>query len=364
MATMLVTGSSGLIGSEVVSYFSDLGWLVHGADNNMRAELFGPEGDTTWNRRRLLATYPGFVHHEIDIRNRAQCEELLAALKPDAVVHAAAQPSHDLAASRPFDDFEINAGGTLNLLESYRRARSNGIFVHMSTNKVYGDAPNHIALRELRSRWDYADERFANGIPETMAIDQSIHSLFGVSKIAADVYVQEYGRDHDMDTMCLRGGCLTGPNHSGVEQHGFLSYLVRCNLERKTYRIFGYKGKQVRDNIHSRDVALAIRTFIESPRRGAVYNIGGGRANSCSILEAIEMIEQASGIKSEFEYIDQSRVGDHICYISDLTRIGNELKGWALSISLPEIIDQLVSSWRARMSSQSITKSITQSINL
>jgi len=355
MATMLVTGSSGLIGSEVVSYISKLGWSVHGADNNMRADLFGPEGDTTWNRRRLLATCPEFVHHEVDIRNRALCEELLAALKPDAVVHAAAQPSHDLAASRPFDDFEINAGGTLNLLESYRRARRDGIFVHMSTNKVYGDAPNTIALRELKQRWDYADERFANGIPETMAIDQSVHSLFGVSKIAADIYVQEYGRYYDMYTMCLRGGCLTGPNHSGVEQHGFLSYLVRCNLERKTYRIFGYKGKQVRDNIHSLDVVRAIRAFIENPRRAAVYNIGGGRANSCSIWEALEMVEQLSGIKSEFEYIDRSRVGDHLCYISDLTRITNELKGWSLSISLPEIIEQLVSSWRLRLNTQSIS---------
>ena len=355
MATMLVTGSSGLIGSEVVSYFSKLGWSVHGADNNMRANFFGPEGDTTWNRRRLLATCPGFVHHEIDIRNRALCGDLLAALKPDAIVHAAAQPSHDLAASRPFDDFEINAGGTLNLLESYRRARHNGIFVHMSTNKVYGDAPNAIVLRELEKRWDYADERYANGIPETMAIDQSVHSLFGASKVAADIYVQEYGRYHDMYTMCLRGGCLTGPNHSGVEQHGFLSYLVRCNLERKTYRIFGYKGKQVRDNIHSLDVVRAIRAFIESPRRAAVYNIGGGRANSCSIREAIEMAEQASGIKSEYEYVDRSRVGDHLCYISDLTRITNELKGWSLTTSLPEIIEQLVSSWRLRLSTQSIS---------
>lgn len=351
MATMLVTGSSGLIGSEVVSYFSELGWSVHGADNNMRANLFGPEGDTSWNRRRLLARFPGFVHHEVDIRNRALCAELLDALKPDALVHAAAQPSHDLAATRPFDDFEINAGGTLNLLESYRHAREGGIFVHMSTNKVYGDAPNNIAMRELEKRWDYADERFANGISETMAIDQSMHSLFGASKAAADIYVQEYGRYHGLYTMCLRGGCLTGPYHSGVEQHGFLSYLVRCNLERKTYRIFGHKGKQVRDNIHSIDVVRAIREFIEAPLRGAVYNIGGGRANSCSINEAIEMVEQTSGIKSECEYIDKSRVGDHICYISDLTRLKKELSGWSLSVSLPEIIEQLVISWRQRLSS-------------
>jgi CDP-paratose 2-epimerase len=352
MATMLVTGSSGLIGSEVVSYFSMRGWSVHGADNNMRADFFGPAGDTTWNRRRLEAACPTFVHHDVDVRNRAMCADLMATLGPDVVVHAAAQPSHDLAAQRPFDDFETNAGGTLNLLESYRRRRG-GIFVLMSTNKVYGDAPNTIALRELPQRWDYADERFANGISETMSIDQSTHSLFGVSKVAADSYVQEYGRYYGMYTMCLRGGCLTGPNHAGVEQHGFLSYLVRCNLERKTYRIFGYKGKQVRDNIHSLDVVRAISAFIESPRPAAVYNIGGGRANSCSILEAIEMIEQATGIKSQSEYSEQSRVGDHICYMSDLSRISNELGGWALSISLAEIVEQLVSSWQRRLITQS-----------
>lgn len=351
MSRMLVTGSSGLIGSEVVTYFSNLGWLVDGADNNMRADLFGPEGDTTWNRKRLVSTCPNFTHHDIDIRQRSLCMELLTTVKPDVIVHAAAQPSHDLAALRPYDDFEINAGGTLNLLESYRRLRKDGIFVHMSTNKVYGDAPNSIALRELRQRWDYADETFANGISETMAIDQSVHSLFGASKIAADVYVQEYGRYHDMYTMCLRGGCLTGPNHSGVELHGFLSYLVRCNLQRKTYKIFGYKGKQVRDNIHSLDVARAIRAFIENPRRAVVYNIGGGRANSCSIREAMEMVEQASGIASQHEYQESNRVGDHKCYISDLTRIKNELKGWAISVSLPQIIEQLVSSWQTRLSS-------------
>ncbi len=354
MVTMLVTGSSGLIGSEVVTYFSKLGWLVHGADNNMRADFFGPEGDTSWNRRRLEAACPEFIHHDIDIRDRARCADLMATLRPEVVVHTAAQPSHDLAAKRPFDDFDVNARGTLNLLEAYRQTRpEDGVFVHMSTNKVYGDAPNNIAMRELNKRWDYADERFANGIPESMPIDQSTHSLFGVSKISADAYVQEYGRSYGMYTMCLRGGCLTGPNHSGVEQHGFLSYLVRCNLARKRYRIFGYKGKQVRDNIHSLDVVRAIREFIECPRRAAVYNIGGGRTNSCSILEAIEMVEQVSGITSECEYVDENRIGDHVCYISDLTRIQSELHGWSISISLPEIIEQLVTSWRLRLSSQS-----------
>ena len=354
MATMLVTGSSGLIGSEVVTYFSKLGWSVHGADNNMRADFFGPEGDTTWNRRRLEAACPEFIHHNVDIRDRSMCADLMATLMPDVVVHTAAQPSHDLAATRPFDDFDVNALGTLNLLEAYRQTRPEaGVFVHMSTNKVYGDAPNNIDMREFHKRWDYADERFANGIPETMPIDQSTHSLFGVSKISADAYVQEYGRYYGMYTMCLRGGCLTGPNHSGVEQHGFLSYLVRCNLSRKRYRIFGYKGKQVRDNIHSLDVVRAIRAFIERPRCAAVYNIGGGRANSCSILEAIEMIEQLSGIASEFEYVDENRIGDHVCYISDLTRIQNQLCGWRVSVSLQEIIEQLVCSWRRRLNGQS-----------
>src|SRR3954468_14333088 len=261
MRSVLVTGSSGLIGSEVATYFSHLGWTVHGIDNNQRAVFFGPGGDTRWNQRRLTAELRHFEHHELDIRDRDRVMALVAALRPAAIVHAAAQPSHDRAAAIPFDDFDTNAGGTLNLLEAARRACPDSPFVHMSTNKVYGDRPNTIALRELPTRWDYDDPAFAEGIAEDLPIDQSMHSLFGASKVAADVMVQEYGRYFGMPTCCLRGGCLTGPSHSGVELHGFLSYLVKCNIEGLEYKVLGYKGKQVRDNIHSFDVATFIEQF-------------------------------------------------------------------------------------------------------
>src|SRR5271165_2902202 len=254
--TLLVTGSSGLIGSEVCLYFArELGYSVHGIDNNQRAVFFGPQGDTRWNQERLNRELAGFRHCELDIRDRAGILSLVRSLKPSAIVHAAAQPSNDRAAAIPFDDFDTNAVGTLNLLEAVRRACPESPFVHMSTNKVYGDLPNTIRLRELETRWDYDDPAYIHGVPETFSIDQSKHSLFGASKIAGDVMVQEYGRYFGMPTCCLRGGCLTGPNHSGVELHGFLSYLIRCNVEGREYKIFGYKGKQVRDNIHSEDVA-------------------------------------------------------------------------------------------------------------
>ncbi|BAY12873.1 NAD-dependent epimerase/dehydratase [Calothrix sp. NIES-2098] len=347
---MLVTGSSGLIGSEVVAYFADMGWQVHGIDNNMRANFFGPTGDTRWNQKRLQEKFVNFQHHELDIRNRQGCQELLSIIQPDVLVHTAAQPSHDLAASRPFDDFDVNTVGTVNLLEAYYQVqREAGIFIHMSTNKVYGDAPNYIPLKELDSRWDYADIAYLNGIPETFTIDQSKHSLFGASKVAADIYVQEYGRYFGMKTACLRGGCLTGPNHSGVELHGFLSYLVKSNLEGKTYKIFGYKGKQVRDNIHSLDVARAIDAFIEQPISGAVYNIGGGRQNSCSILEAFSLVEEITGKPQIYEYVEQNRIGDHICYISDLSKMRQELKGWDISVNLDRIFIEIVQSWKKRL---------------
>ncbi len=338
---LLVTGSSGLIGSEVVSYFCQLGWQVHGVDNNMRADFFGPGGDTRWNQHRLVAAHGQFQHHELDIRNRADVLRLLASLRPDVLVHTAAQPSHDLAASRPFDDFDTNAVGTLNLLEATRQHAPEAVFVHMSTNKVYGDRPNTIALRELPTRWDYADPAYAGGIREDFPIDQSKHSLFGASKVAADVMVQEYGRYFGMKTCCLRGGCLTGPNHSGVELHGFLSYLVKCNVEGRTYKVFGYQGKQVRDNIHSLDVARFIHAFAENPRCGEVYNIGGGRANSVSVLEAFDRIAALSGKKMQFEYMDKNREGDHICYISDLSKMKAHFPGWALTKSLENIFEEI-----------------------
>ena len=299
--TLLVTGSSGLIGSEVCVYFArELGYTVHGVDNNQRAVFFGPQGDTRWNQHRLVNELQGFVHHELDIRDRSGVLALLKSVRPDVIVHTAAQPSHDRAAAIPFDDFDTNAVGTLNLLEATRQAAPESPFVHMSTNKVYGDAPNRIALQELETRWDYADPAYEHGIAETFTIDQSKHSLFGASKVAADVMVQEYGRYFNLPCCCLRGGCLTGPNHSGVELHGFLSYLVKCNLEGREYKVFGYKGKQVRDNIHSLDVARFMAAFVASPRAGEVYNLGGGKANSTSILEAFKITEKFTGKPQQF----------------------------------------------------------------
>ena len=285
----------GLIGSEIVAHFAERGWKVHGVDNNMRADFFGPPGDTRWNLERLKQRCVTFAHHEADIRDRMAMLTLMAELRPDAIVHAAAQPSHDLAASRPFDDFDVNAVGTLNLLEAARRACPESPIVYLSTNKVYGDAPNELPLKEMEKRWDYNEPADQDGIKESFRIDQSMHSLFGASKVAADVMVQEYGRYFGMPTCALRGGCLTGPNHSGVELHGFLSYLIRCNIEGRIYRVFGYKGKQVRDNIHSHDVAQFIECFINTPRAGEVYTLGGGRQNSISILEAFDLISSMTG---------------------------------------------------------------------
>ena len=348
MKQLLVTGSSGLIGSEVVDYFCNLGWQVHGADNNLRADFFGPGGDTRWNQRRLLATHPTFRHHELDIRDRPGVLAGLEQLKPDMVVHAAAQPSHDLAASRPFDDFDVNAVGTLNLLEATRRHAPEAVFVHLSTNKVYGDRPNTIRLQELPTRWDYDDPAYAGGIAEDFPIDQSKHSLFGASKVAADVMVQEYGRYFGMKTCALRGGCLTGPNHSGVELHGFLSYLVKCNVEGRLYKVFGYKGKQVRDNIHSLDVARFIHAFSEHPRCGEVYNLGGGRANSVSILEAFDLVAAISGKPMQYEYVDQHRAGDHICYLSDLTKLRTHYPEWNITKTLDDVFREIYSAIRTR----------------
>ncbi|WKZ31614.1 MAG: NAD-dependent epimerase/dehydratase family protein [Thermodesulfobacteriota bacterium] len=345
---LLVTGSSGLIGSAVVERFSEEGWDVAGIDNNMRADFFGPAGDTRWNRARLEERYPRFRHIEADIRDRQAMIKAIGDIRPSAIVHAAAQPSHDLAASRPFDDFDVNAGGTLNLLEAARLACPESPFVHLSTNKVYGDAPNELPLVEKEARYDYADPAFENGIPEGMRIDRSKHSLFGASKAAADLMVQEYGRYFGMPTACLRGGCLTGPNHSGVELHGFLSYLVKCNLERKKYKVYGYKGKQVRDNIHSEDVVGFIMRFLGAPRAAEVYNLGGGRGNSVSILEAFSLVESISGIPMEWEYSEENRSGDHICYISDLSKAKAHYPGWEVTRELKAIFIEIAEAWAWR----------------
>ena len=348
MKKLLVTGSSGLIGSEVCLYFAADGWEIHGIDNNQRAVFFGPKGDTRWNQHRLELAIKGFVHHELDIRDRQGVLDLLKQLKPGAIVHTAAQPSHDLAASIPFADFDTNAVGTLNLLEAARQYAPESPFASMLTNKVYGDAPNELPLKELETRWEYADEAYWNGIPETFRIDQSKHSIFGASKVACDVMVQEYGRYFNIPTCALRGGCLTGPSHSGVELHGFLSYLIKCNVTGTTYNVYGYKGKQVRDNIHSLDVARFIAAFIANPRAGEVYNIGGGRANSCSILEAFSKIEHISGKPMIYEYVEQNRAGDHICYISDLRKMKAHYPGWDIRKSLDDIFREIYASWADR----------------
>ena len=339
---ILVTGSSGLIGSEAVEYFARRGHHVHGLDNNMRADFFGPQGDTTWRLRQLVDTVRNFTHHEVDVRDRAAVDGVFAAHRIGAVIHCAAQPSHDLARDRPFDDFDVNATGTLNLLEAARRHCPEAPFVFMSTNKVYGDVPNELPLVELPKRWDYADPAHYRGIDETMRIDQSKHSLFGASKAAADLMVQEYGRYFGMPTACFRGGCLTGPNHSGVELHGFLSFLVKTALRGKTFTIFGYKGKQVRDQIHSLDVVRAFEEFIAAPRVGEVYNLGGGRESNASILECFDMIETASGRKVTWRYDEKNREGDHICYISDMAKFRAHYPGWSLTRGVPDIVDEMV----------------------
>jgi CDP-paratose 2-epimerase len=335
----LVTGSSGLIGSEVVEFLDARGYTVHGVDNNMRRTFFGPHGDTTWNLTRLREATRSFEHHELDIRDRAGVAALLGDTRPDLIVHAAAQPSHDLAARIPFDDFEINAVGTMNLLEGARASCPESPFVFLSTNKVYGDAPNELPLVELETRWDYADPNDADGIGEELRIDRTMHSLFGASKVAADVLVQEYGRYFGLPTVCFRGGCLTGPNHSGAELHGFLAYLARAVRDGLPYRVYGYKGKQVRDNIHSYDVCTAIMAFVERPQSGAVYNLGGGRANSVSMLEAIERFESTFARTLDWEYVDEPRRGDHICYISDMRRFTTDYPEWELTRSLDAIFD-------------------------
>lgn len=352
---VLVTGSSGLIGSELVRYFDSRARCVVGIDNNMRADFFGPEGDTLWNLQLLRDATRRFSHWDLDIRDRTGLVRLFKSEGPfGLVVHCAAQPSHDLAASRPFDDFEVNAVGTLNLLEAMRHHSADAVFVFMSTNKVYGDAPNELPLIELERRWDYARAEDRHGISERTRIDGSKHSLFGASKLAADVMTQEYGRYFGMKTHCLRGGCLTGPQHAGVELHGFLSFLVKTQLEGKTYRVFGYKGKQVRDNIHSYDVARAVEAIYRDPRCGEVYNLGGGRENSCSILEAFDRVKEMTGSQMNYEYVDRNREGDHICYISDLTRFKSHYPQWNISKSLDEILREIAAGWRLRLPSGAV----------
>lgn len=348
---VLVTGDSGLIGSEAVESFAADGHEVHGLDNNMRKVFFGPSADTRWRLNLLLETVSGFQHHHVDIRDRHALTDLFATHRFDCVIHCAAQPSHDRAREIPILDFEVNAMGTLNLLEATRQHAPDAVFIHMSTNKVYGDAPNEKPLVELETRWDYRDPADYEGIDETCRVDQSLHSVFGASKAAADIMAQEYGRNYGLRVGIFRGGCLTGPSHSGVELHGFLAYLVQVALTGKRYTIFGYQGKQVRDQIHSRDVIAAMKAFIGNPRYGEVYNLGGGRANSASVLECIDKVEQATGRKVDWEYRDSHRTGDHICYISNLGKFRHHYPEWTLEFRLDEIIETM-----ARAGSDRLTR--------
>jgi CDP-paratose 2-epimerase len=339
---VLVTGSSGLIGSEAVAHFDVQGHDVVGVDNNMRRVFFGAAGDTLWNLERLKRATKRFTHAELDIRDRASIDELFRSRRFDLIVHCAAQPSHDKARDIPLLDFEVNALGTLNLLEATRQYCPEAAFVFMSTNKVYGDAPNEIPMKELETRYDYARPEDFDGITERCRIDQTLHSLFGASKAAADLVAQEYGRYFGMKVCIFRGGCLTGPSHSGVELHGFLSYLVKVTLTGGSYSVFGYKAKQVRDNIHSYDVVRAIEEFAANPRPGEVYNMGGGRENSVSMLEAIAQIEALTGKKLNWRYVDEARKGDHICYISNLAKFKSHYPKWRITRGLPAILQEMV----------------------
>jgi len=338
---ILITGAGGLIGSEAVDYYCSQGFQVYGIENNQRQVFFGEKGSTLSRLNQLQTQYPTFKNFNIDIRDKNTVLELFKTIKFNVIIHTAAQPSHDKAADIPFDDFETNANGTLHLLEAVRQTNKDCIFIHMSTNKVYGDKPNTLELIELPTRYDYFSPEYKNGINENFSIDQSKHSIFGASKVAADVMVQEYGRYFGIPSCILRGGCLTGENHSGVELHGFLNYLVKCNADGTKYNIFGYQGKQVRDNIHSSDVIQFMDLFIADPRVAEVYNIGGGKDNSCSILEAFNLIEQVSNKQMVYEYVDTNRIGDHICYYSDLSKIKEHYPKFRITKDLSYIIENI-----------------------
>ncbi|MET0388732.1 MAG: NAD-dependent epimerase/dehydratase family protein [Polyangiales bacterium] len=348
---IIVTGSSGLIGSEAVLHFARAGHQVVGIDNNLRRHFFGPDGDTTPVLTHLRERLPGFVHLDEDIRDRAAMLRVIDEYRPDVIIHCAAQPSHDLAARLPFEDFDTNAGGTFNLLEATRRGAPEAVFVFMSTNKVYGDGPNRVPLVELPTRWDFAAEADQHGIAETFSIDGCLHSLFGASKVAADVTVQEYGRYFGLRTGVFRGGCLTGVNHAAAELHGYLAYLFKAAAEGREYTIHGYQGKQVRDQIHSADVVQAIELFIADPRPGEVYNLGGGRANSVSMLESIARIEELLDVRLAYRYSEQNRTGDHICYYTDLRKLQAHYPSFRITRTLDAIFEEFAAVWRRSMAS-------------
>jgi CDP-paratose 2-epimerase len=344
MSVVIITGSAGLIGSEAARVFAELGHQVVGLDNNMRQYFFGEEASTLWNRNELQQEFDNYTHRNVDIRDEEAVTEIFRSYGTDIslIIHAAAQPSHDWAAKEPFTDFTVNANGTLTLLECTRRYSPEAVFIFLSTNKVYGDTPNYLPLIEMETRWEIDPSHFYRpGISETMSIDQSKHSLFGASKAAADLMVQEYGRYFGMKSACFRGGCLTGPNHSGAKLHGFLSYLMKCTVTGDPYTVFGYKGKQVRDNIHSHDLVNALYHFYQDPRVGEVYNIGGGRFSNCSMLEAVQLCEEIAGKKLNLTYSESNRSGDHIWWISDVSKFKSHYPGWDFEYDVRDMLEQI-----------------------
>jgi len=352
VATILITGAGGLIGSEAVSFFSRQGLDVVGIDNFMRGYFFGPAASTEWRVRELERSFKNFRHVNLDIRDQEAVAKLVAELSGDLryVLHAAAQPSHDWAAKEPLTDFAVNAQGTLYLLEALRQSAPEAAFAFLSTNKVYGDAPNALPLVETATRWeiDASHPYFARGIDESLRIDQSTHSVFGASKLSADIMVQEYGRYFGMRTAAFRGGCLTGSGHSGSELHGFLAYLMQCAATKTPYKVFGYKGKQVRDNIHSSDLVNAIWQFFQRPKSGAVYNIGGSRFSNCSMLEAIDMCQQITGNTLDWTYLEDNRIGDHIWWVSDITRFQTDYPEFKLQFGIRDILEEMHENGRDR----------------
>jgi CDP-paratose 2-epimerase len=353
MNVAVITGSAGLIGSEAVDFFASKFDLIVGIDNGLRQYFFGADGSVDWNKSRLLAQFSNYKHYEADIRDVPSLEKIFQEYGHDIklVLHTAAQPSHDWAAKEPFTDFSVNATGTLNMLEMTRLHAPNAVFIFTSTNKVYGDTPNYLPLIELEDRWEISESHayFTHGIDEKMSIDHSKHSIFGASKVAADVMVQEYGRYFGMKTGVFRGGCLTGPNHSGAQLHGFLSYLMKCAINGNHYTIFGYNGKQVRDNIHSWDLVNMFWHFYLNPREGEVYNAGGGRHSNCSMKEAIKMCQEITGKKMNYSYSENNRIGDHIWYISDLTKFKSHYPDWDWNYNINDILTQIYNSMSKRI---------------
>lgn len=354
MGLIVVTGSAGLVGSESVRFFADLGYTVVGIDNNMRQVFFGADASTEWNRELLQEKYGDrYIHHDIDIRDNDAIAALFRTYGTDIqlIIHTAAQPSHDWAANDPFMDFSVNANGTLVLLENARQLCPDAVFIFCSTNKVYGDTPNRLPLIEQELRWEIRpDHTYQIGIDETMSIDYSKHSLFGASKVAADILVQEYGRYFNMKTACFRGGCLTGPSHSGTKLHGFLSYLMKCTMTGDPYQVYGYKGKQVRDNIHSYDLVNAFYQFFQSPRVAEVYNMGGSRFSNCSMLEAIQLCEAITSKPLSWSYVETNRIGDHIWWISDVSKFEKHYPNWRLTFTVKDILLEIYSQNTARWS--------------